>query len=216
MKRIALAIALIALSISASAQTKAQYTNEYKGWYVGVHGGINYSGNENAKYGNFAELLTGTALVSVGYKLDDIWGVRAMGGYGTNVSATNVKESHAPIDYYTLKDATGFVDATLDLSYLMTKRNDCAVDLKAFLGIGAGIAWDYGESEVLPWYHITKTTQFAIALRAGLSAEYRINNRIGATVDAALAGFQDNFNGVSAGIFYDLRGTLAFGVVYHF
>jgi len=215
MKRIALAIALIALSVSAFAQTHAQYTNEYKGWYVGVHAGINYSGNENAKYANFAELLTGTALVSVGYKLDDLWGVRAMGGYGTNVSASNVKESHMPIDYYTLKDATGFVDATLDLSYLMTKRNDCAVDLKAFVGIGAGIAWDYGDVD-LDWYKITETTQFAIALRAGLNAEYKINDRIGATVDAALAGFQDNFNGVSAGIFYDLRATLAFGVVYHF
>lgn len=215
MKRIALAIALVALSISASAQSKAQYTNEYKGWYVGVHGGINYSGNENAKYGDFAELLTGTALVSVGYDLDELWGIRAMGGYGTNVSGSNVKESWMPIDYYTLKDATGFVDGTLNLSYLMTKRSDCAINLRAFAGIGAGIAWDYGDVD-LQWYQISKTTQFALAVRAGINAEYKINQRIGAEVNAALAAFQDNFNGVSAGIFYDLRATLSFGVVYHF
>jgi len=218
MKRIVIAISIIALSIFGMSNTaKAQDT----GWYAGVHGGLIYSGNENSKYGEFAELINGTALFSVGYDFNELWGIRFMGGYGANTSACNVKE-HAgrPIDYYTLKDASGFIDGTLNLTYLLSKRTDTAVVMKGYAGIGSAYAWayeDFTESAYLDYNaFLADAEQFALGFRIGGNIEYRVSNRIGALIDANVTAFQDNFNGVQHDFALDLRASLTFGLVYHF
>lgn len=216
MKRIIIAIATVALSLTALSNN----ANAQTGWYAGIHGGIIYSGNENTKYGEFAELLNGTALFSVGYDFDNLWGARVMGGYGANTSASNWKEysqmfDNYVIDYYTLKDFSAFIDGTLNLSYLMNKRTDNAVVVKAYAGVGAAYAWGYGDTRY-DIYKISDTEQFALAGRVGVNAEYMVSNKVGALVDASLTALQDNFNGVDAGLSYDARATVSFGLVYHF
>lgn len=212
MKRIIVAISVVVLSIASLSNANAQNS----GWYAGIHGGISYSANENTKYGDFAELLNGSALYSVGYDFSNTWGVRVMGGYGANTSASNYLESGRDYDdYYTLKDFSSFIDGTLNLSYLLNKRTDNALVVKAYAGVGAAYAWAYEEVK-LQWYELSDVEQFALGMRGGLNAEYRLSNRIGAQVDAGLTLFQDNFNGVDAGFTFDARATVSFGLVYHF
>lgn len=218
MKRIVIAISIVALSLFGMSNTaKAQDT----GWYAGVHGGIIYSGNENTKYGEFSELLNGTALFSVGYDFNELWGARFMSGYGSNTSATNWKEYSQMfegyvMDYYTMKDFSGFIDGTLNLSYLLSKRTDTALTFKAYAGVGAAYVWAYGDTDYKEIYHVTSTEQFSLGFRFGGNMEYRVSNRIGALVDASLTAFQDNFNGVDAAFTFDIRAILSFGLVYHF
>ena len=210
MKRIIIAISVVVLSLVSSN------ANAQTGWYAGIHGGISYSANENTKYGDFAELLNGSALYSVGFDFSNAWGVRVMGGYGANTSASNYVESKRDYDdYYTLKDFSSFVDGTLNLSYLLNKRTDNSLVVKAFAGLGAAYAWAYGDVK-LNNYHISDTEQFALGMRGGLNAEYRLSDKLGAQVDAALALFQDNYNGVNAGFTFDAKATVSFGLVYHF
>ena len=211
-----LAAALFMMSGSAMAQ--ATYTDAdetryefQKHWFLNLEGGVQYTRGE-AKFSN---LLSPNVQVGLGYQFSPVLAARlqanawqSKGGWNGYRTANN---PYAFTRDYSFFYAAPGVDLMVNLSNLFGGYNPTRVlDVSAFVGAGANIAWGNGEvnriastlgaakgAYLLEYlWDGTKIRPFG---RAGLEAAFRLSDQVALTIEGNANLLSDKYNSKKAG-----------------
>lgn len=192
--------------------------------YLQLYVGINKSGNENLPWTEFTKYpWSGGAFIGIGREFTKLWGWRLALRINHNKSR-NVEKCESP-DTYGWNNVGLFGDLTFDVSDVLRKESSLRFDslgrvklprfnLKAFAGVGAAYTWDYDNVPLSYTHAYSRSNKLLPAIRAGLTATWRLSDRwrIGAEVSQTL--FEDHFNGVAYDIPLDTRSNLKVGLTY--
>ena len=118
-----------------------------------------------------------------------------------------------------------FADATFDVTDVFRKPEFIPKDsahnilshrfnLKAFAGIGAAYTWSFDKVPLSYTHPYSRSSKLLPAIRAGVTATWKLSNRwrIGAELSQTL--FEDHFNGVAYDTPLDTRTNLKVGLTY--
>lgn len=202
------AMLLAATAVSAQEQPEAKTVYDFNPhWYVQGQIGGQYTLGEV----KFKELVSPNAQVGLGYQFNPIFGMRL---------AVNAWQSRAgwKVDGNAYKWKYSYVapgiDFAFNLSNLFAGYNPTRlVNVSAFVGAGANIAFDNDEAQnvsnklattVFPKSHQnldyvwdgTKTRMFG---RAGLALDFRVSDRVSIGVEANATTLNDHYNSKKAG-----------------
>ena len=207
---------------------------DWKGWFIALQGGPNYSMNENTwtytdpKVGNKShlDLLSPQIQLSLGHFFTPVFGWRLSAAYAGNKSAMNHNETMAGGFYpYDFKSISAFADLLVGLSRRDVQARHWFWTL--FGGLGYGHGFDFTEAGH-PWQASTdawKIPSNAFGFRGGLNLEYMFNNGFAFMLEGGMEAFTDGFNGMDPHIHkdandvnfpFDARPVATFGIGYHF
>ena len=220
-------IALCSLSVHAqvstddtfrlSARSDSDSINKLRDpFYVQLFGGINKSANENLPWTEFSGYPWSLgAFLAVGREFSPLWGWRVALRLNHNKSR-NVQECESK-DVYGWNNVGLFGDATFDVSDAWrgkSSRSAAKFNLKAFAGIGAVYTWGFDKVPLSYTHPYSRSSKLLPAVRAGVTATWRLSDRwrVGAELSHTL--FEDHFNGVKAGAPIDMRTNLKVGLTY--
>ena len=199
-------------------------------YYLQLFVGVNKSANENLPFSEFSSYpWSFGAFLALGREFSPLWGWRAALRINRNKSR-NVQECESP-DTYAWNNVALFGDLTFDVSdaFRRARRYDESdefpraqrektprFNLKAFAGIGAAYTWNFTNVPLSYTHEYSRKSKLLPAVRAGLTATYRVSHhwRIGAEISQSL--FEDHFNGVAHDFPIDGRTNLKVGVAYLF
>lgn len=212
-------------------------------YYLQLFGGFNKSANENLPFSEFTRYPWSMGVFfAVGREFSPLWGWRVALRFNHNKSR-NVQEceSHKVYGWY---NVALFGDLTFDVTDVFRPKPDAErwksddpesrdynkegnkryketssiprFNLKAFAGVGLAYAWDYTNVPLSYTHEYSRASKVVPALRAGLTATYRIkrNWRVGAEISQNLFG--DRFNGVAYDFPIDGRTNMKVGLAYLF
>ena len=193
-------------------------------FYIQLYFGVNKSANENLPWTEFSGYPWSTGIfVGVGREISPLWGWRAALRINRNKSR-NVPECESK-DVWGWNNTALFGDATFDVSDVFRNKHTIRMDsvhnyltprfnLKAFVGIGAAYTWDFDKVPLSYTHPYSRSSKLLPALRAGVTATWRITNRwrIGAELSQTI--FEDHFNGVAYDTPLDTRTNLKVGLTY--
>lgn len=217
-----------ALLIGATALL-AQNPYDYSGKFnVSVQGGVLFSVNENHftyfENSKTKDMFKPIAAANVGYDFSKAFGMRVQVGYGENAAAANSRETNGQGFYpYTFKSISAFADGILNISGLA--EFESAFSLKGYAGLGFGHSYSFTDAKH-PWQQINGENN-VFGFRLGGICEYDFG-AFGIYADLGGEAYTDMFNGLKphetdhavregyAGFPFDLRATLALGVICHF
>ena len=193
-------------------------------FYLQLYIGINKSANENLPWTEFSGYPWSTGMfVGIGQELSPLWGWRAALRINHNKSR-NVPECESK-DVWGWNNTALFGDVTFDVSDALRKPyyipKDSAYkfhsprfNLKAFAGIGVAYTWDFDKVPLSYTHPYSRSSKILPALRAGVTATWRLSSRwrIGAELSQTI--FEDHFNGVAYDTPLDTRTNLKVGLTY--
>lgn len=210
---------LCTLSTLANTPSDSDSINGYKDpYYLQLFLGVNKSANENLPFSEFSRYpWSFGAFLALGREFSPLWGWRAALRINRNKSR-NVQECESP-DTYAWNNIALFGDLTFDVTDAFRKVQKDKIprfNLKAFAGIGAAVTWNFTDVPLSYTHDYSRKSRLLPALRAGLTATYRVSEhwRIGAEVSQTI--FEDHFNGVAYDTPLDGRTNLKIGVAYLF
>lgn len=189
------------------------------GFYVQLYLGMNKSANENLPWGEFSKYpWSGGLFVGVGKELSRLWGWRAALRVNHNRSR-NVQSCES-------KEAWGwnntglFVDGTLDVSDVLRKNwvrtTRPRLNVKAFVGVGMAYTWMFDQVPLSYTHAYSRSSRLLPAVRAGLTATWRIAPKWRMGSEVSHTWFGDHFNGVAYGARADMRTNVKVGVTFLF
>ena len=187
-------------------------------YYLQLFLGVNKSANENLPFSEFSSYpWSFGAFFALGREFSPLWGWRAALRINRNKSR-NVQECESP-DTYAWNNVALFGDMTFDVSdaFRRARREKAPrFNMKAFAGIGAAYTWNFTNIPLSYTHEYSRKSKLLPALRAGLTASYRVSHRwrIGAELSQTL--FEDHFNGVAYDFPIDGRTNLKVGLTYLF
>ena len=191
--------------------------------YLQLYLGINKSANENLPWTEFSGYPWSNGIfIGLGREFNHLWGWRVALRINHNKSR-NVQECESE-DVYAWNNWGIFGDATFDLSDLVRKREYIHKDsvkmrrfnLKSFVGVGLANTWAFDDVPLSYTHSYSRSSQLVPAMRAGLTATWKLTDqwRIGAELSQTLFG--DRFNGVAYDAPLDTRTNLKVGLTYLF
>lgn len=89
-------------------------------------------------------------------------------------------------------------------------------NLKAFAGVGAAYTWNFDNVPLSYSHPYSRSSKLVPALRAGVTATWRLNDRWRISTELSQTIFEDHFNGVSYDAPLDTRTNLKVGLTYLF
>ena len=89
-------------------------------------------------------------------------------------------------------------------------------NLKAFAGVGAAYTWNFDNVPLSYSHPYSRSSKLVPALRAGVTATWRLNDRWRIGTELSQTIFEDHFNGVSYDAPLDTRTNLKVGLTYLF
>ena len=195
-------------------------------FYLQLYGGFNKSANENLPMSEFTSYpWSAGAFLGLGREFSPLWGWRTALRINRNKSR-NVQECESP-DTYAWNNIALFGDVTFDVTDVFRKSHTIHKDslpnyrpprfnLKAFAGVGLAYTWGFTDVPLSYTHEYSRNSRLLPALRAGLTATYRLNRRwsVGAEISQNL--FEDHFNGVAHDFPIDGRTNLKLGLTYFF
>lgn len=191
-------------------------------YYIQLYGGLNKSANENLPLTEFSKYPWSLgAFFGIGKEFNRLWGWRAALRVNHNKSR-NVQECESK-EVWGWNSTALFGDITLDLTDMPKKKtvvlgNDSTkkhkLNLKAFAGIGGSYTWGFDQVPLSYSHAYSRSSKLIPALRAGVTATWRLSDRwrIGAELSQTL--YEDHFNGVAYDAPLDTRTNLKVGLTY--
>lgn len=246
MKRIAIIFAAFLCSMSLTAQTveddaawklkadTVRALKHYKGgdnWFIGIHGGVNHSLSENARFGSFGDMTKPSFGLSVGKYFSPAIGARVQFAYMKQQSRANSEAIEAyPEVYgdgnYGFNVFAGYVDGLFNLNNIFAQYNeDCRFNVVGILGMGFNAAsgfddkveaWDREPGEGFAPYKVYTDNNAYFALRAGLQFNYILSNALDLNLEATFNATDDGYNGTRYDRKWDSYANLMLGLTYHF
>ncbi len=227
MKRLILVtLVLCSLNIQARTTDNDSAIARKDPLYLQFYLGINKSGNENLPWTEFSQYpWSGGGFIGVGREFSNLWGWRLALRVNHNKSR-NVQRCESS-DIYGWNNVGLFGDITFDISDMLKKSSYSYQDsepehytksprfnLKGFVGLGAAYTWNYDDVPLSYSHAYSRSSKLLPALRAGLTATWRLTDkwRIGAELSQTV--FEDHFNGVAYDIPIDTRTNLKVGLTY--
>lgn len=209
LNKILMSAALIATAMTASAQEQPAPKTVYDfnpHWYVQAQIGGQYTLGEI----KFKSLVSPNAQVALGYQFNPVFGMRlAVGGWqsraGWDAFGTTYKWKY--------KYVAPALDFTFNLSNLFCGFNpNRLVNVSAFLGAGANIAFDNDEAcdvakqlvNVFPnskqnLDYLWDGTKTRFVGRGGVMVDFRLSDRVSLGVEANANVLSDKYNSKKAG-----------------
>ena len=188
-------------------------------FYIQLFGGINKSANENLPWTEFSAYpWSGGGFLALGREFSPLWGWRVALRLNHNKSR-NVQTCESK-DVYGWNNLGLFGDITFDVTDIRRRETTMQkvpkFNLKAFVGIGGVYTWGFDNVPLSYTHAYSRSSKLLPAVRAGVTATYRLSRRwrIGAELSQTL--FEDHFNGVAYDIPMDTRTNLKVGVTYLF
>lgn len=204
------ALALGIMSASAQEQQTIEVFNPH--WYIQLQGGAQYTLGER----DFSDLISPNAQVTVGYNFNPIVGARlSVNAWQSKAGSTIENVEYA----WKWKYVAPSLDVTVNLSNLVCGYNAYRVfNLGIFAGVGANIAFDndeavkvnntltalYPGATVLrpnadQWLrYVWDGTKVRLNGRAGLTADFRVSNRVSVGLEAQANIVSDRYNSKKA------------------
>lgn len=246
MKRIAIIFAAFLCSMSLTAQTveddaawklkadTVRALKHYKGgdnWFIGIHGGVNHSLSENARFGSFGDMTKPSFGLSVGKYFSPAIGARVQFAYMKQQSRANSEAIEAyPEVYgdgnYGFNVFAGYVDGLFNLNNIFAQYDeDCRFNVVGILGMGFNAAsgfddkveaWDREPGEGFAPYKVYTDNNAYFALRAGLQFNYILSNALDLNLEATFNATDDGYNGTRYDRKWDSYANLMLGLTYHF
>lgn len=246
MKRIAIIFAAFVCSMSLTAQTveddaawklkadTVRALKHYKGgdnWFIGIHGGVNHSLSENARFGSFGDMTKPSFGLSVGKYFSPAIGARVQFAYMKQQSRANSEAIEAyPEVYgdgnYGFNVFAGYVDGLFNLNNIFAQYDeDCRFNVVGILGMGFNAAsgfddkveaWDREPGEGFAPYKVYTDNNAYFALRAGLQFNYILSNALDLNLEATFNATDDGYNGTRYDRKWDSYANLMLGLTYHF
>lgn len=246
MKRIAIIFAAFLCSMSLTAQTveddaawklkadTVRALKHYKGgdnWFIGIHGGVNHSLSENARFGSFGDMTKPSFGLSVGKYFSPAIGARVQFAYMKQQSRANSEAIEAyPEVYgdgnYGFNVFAGYVDGLFNLNNIFAQYDeDCRFNVVGILGMGFNAAsgfddkveaWDREPGEGFAPYKVYTNNNAYFALRAGLQFNYILSNALDLNLEATFNATDDGYNGTRYDRKWDSYANLMLGLTYHF
>ena len=178
--------AAILVAVSASAQNR-----DWKSYsYIEAQGGLQMTTTNAPK----DKLITPTAALSFGHFFTPVVGLRL------HVNAWQSKSGFKDIDqYYKWKYVTPDLDLMINLSNLIGRSKDHALNLILLGGAGLNYAWDNDEFHALnlpttvaplAW----KDNRLSHNIRAGLRLETNMQKPLGVSLEVNANSLDDRFN----------------------
>ena len=202
------ALALGIMSASAQEQQTIEVFNPH--WYLQLQGGAQYTLGER----DFSDLISPNAQVTVGYNFNPIVGARlSVNAWQSKAGSTIENVEYA----WKWKYVAPSLDVTVNLSNLFCGYNAYRVfNLGIFAGVGANIAFDNDEAVSVnnrlnalyagymrpnadQWLrYIWDGTKVRLNGRAGLTADFRVSNRVSVGLEAQANILSDRYNSKKA------------------
>ena len=206
------ALALGIMSASAQEQQTIEVFNPH--WYIQLQGGAQYTLGER----DFSDLISPNAQVTVGYNFNPIVGARL----SVNAWQSKAGSTIENIEYaWKWKYVAPSVDVTVNLSNLFCGyKANRLLNVGIFAGVGANIAFDNDEAvNVNNSIESKYRTQFGTVLRpnadqwlryiwdgtkvrlngrAGLTADFRVSDRVAVGLEAQANIVSDHYNSKKA------------------
>ena len=181
MKKI-ISILALALVFSAAASAQEQKEQFFPGWVYGAQVGFDYTASQTS----FGDLVSVPSIaLSAGYEFLPWLGVRAV---ASGFQAKGFNENLYKFNYAQLS-----VDAVFDICNIFKYRSDRSFSPYVYLGPGMNYRFNNGASQY--GYGWTGTVA-SIAGRAGLGANFRVNDAIRISLEAGDNILSDMFNSV--------------------
>lgn len=184
--------------------------------YLQLYAGINKSANENLPW---TELTTypwaGGAFVGIGKEVGPILGWRVALRYNINKSR-NVQSCESS-QVWKWKNVGLFGDVTFNITdvFRTPSRNSGDIfDMKAFAGVGLVRTWDFDDVPLSYTYPYSRNPHVLPALRAGVTATWKLTDKWRLGTELSHTMFEDHFNGVAANFPLDGRTNLKVGITY--
>ena len=202
------ALALGIMSASAQEQQTIEVFNPH--WYIQLQGGAQYTLGER----DFSDLISPNAQVTVGYNFNPIIGARL----SVNAWQSKAGSTIENIEYaWKWKYVAPSLDVTVNLSNLVCGyKANRIFNLGIFAGLGANIAFDNDEAvnvnnrlnALYPGYvrpsadqwlrYIWDGTKVRLNGRAGLTADFRVSDRVAVGLEAQANIVSDHYNSKKA------------------
>ena len=206
------ALALGIMSASAQEQQTIEVFNPH--WYIQLQGGAQYTLGER----DFSDLISPNAQVTVGYNFNPIVGARlSVNAWQSKAGSTIENTEYA----WKWKYVAPSVDVTVNLSNLFCGyKANRLLNVGIFAGVGANIAFDNDEAvNVNNSIESKYKTQFGTVLRpnadqwlryiwdgtkvrlngrAGLTADFRVSDRVSVGLEAQANILSDRYNSKKA------------------
>ena len=206
------ALALGIMSASAQEQQTIEVFNPH--WYIQLQGGAQYTLGER----DFSDLISPNAQVTVGYNFNPIVGARlSVNAWQSKAGSTIENTEYA----WKWKYVAPSVDVTVNLSNLFCGyKANRLLNVGIFAGVGANIAVDNDEAvNVNNSIESKYKTQFGTVLRpnadqwlryiwdgtkvrlngrAGLTADFRVSDRVSVGLEAQANILSDRYNSKKA------------------
>ena len=203
--------AALALGIMSASAQEQQTIEVFKPhWYIQLQGGAQYTLGER----DFSDLISPNAQVTVGYNFNPIVGARlSVNAWQSKAGSTIENVEYA----WKWKYVAPSLDVTVNLSNLVCGYNAYRVfNLGIFAGVGANIAFDNDEAvnvnnrlnALYPGYmrpsadqwlrYIWDGTKVRLNGRAGLTADFRVSNRVSVGLEAQANIVSDRYNSKKA------------------
>ena len=203
--------AALALGIMSASAQEQQTIEVFKPhWYFQLQGGAQYTLGER----DFSDLISPNAQVTVGYNFNPIVGARL----SVNAWQSKAGSTIQNIEYaWKWKYVAPSVDVTVNLSNLVCGyKANRIFNLGIFAGLGANIAFDNDEAvnvnnslnALYPGYvrpsadqwlrYIWDGTKVRLNGRAGLTADFRVSDRVAVGLEAQANIVSDHYNSKKA------------------
>lgn len=202
------ALALGIMSASAQEQQTIEVFNPH--WYIQLQGGAQYTLGER----DFSDLISPNAQVTVGYNFNPIVGARlSVNAWQSKAGSTIENTEYA----WKWKYVAPSVDVTVNLSNLFCGyKANRLLNVGIFAGVGANIAFDNDEAvnvnnslnALYPGYmrpnadqwlrYIWDGTKVRLNGRAGLTADFRVSDRVSVGLEAQANILSDRYNSKKA------------------
>lgn len=189
-------LSALVLLISVASFAKDEIDNGYR-WYLQAHLNGSYSSNEDLRYNDFSDALSWGADLSLGYNINDIWGVDLQVAFNKNKGA-----AHFIDNIWENKNVFSFNswEPSLNLTYNLTsgffgympgRRHNLYVHVGPALAIRSKIDAD-NKLEFTD-----KDSKAVLGGRVGFNYIYNISNCVALTADVSGNLFGDKFNGIA-------------------
>lgn len=194
---IALFIAGTTVSFAQEQKVKEEGKITFKPhWFLQMQAGAAHTVGE----AKFADLISPTAAVNVGYKFASAFGARiGVSGWQAKGGWVNPKQD------YQYKYLQGNVDVMADLSTLFCGFNSTRVfNGYFFAGAGLNRGFDNDEANALNTHtyemeYLWQEGKILLAGRFGLGCDLRLNDRLAINVETNANALPDKFNSKKAG-----------------
>lgn len=212
---------------------------QYKGgdnWFISIHGGVNHSMSENARFGKFFDMTKPSVALSVGKYFSPAIGARVQFAYMKQQSRANSEAIEAfPSVYgkgnYGFSMLGGYVDGLFNLNNIFSQyKESTRFNVVGILGLGFNSSFGF-DDKVEAWgpnstnaknntefapYQVYTDNETYFALRGGLQFNYMLSNSLDLGLEATFNATDDGYNGTRYDRKWDTYVNVMLGLTWHF